>query len=199
MVNNLEGIARRISFRQEVISQNLTRFTEFIDEASEIVYKALQSGNKIMFCGNGGSAAESQHMAAEYCATLDHKRPRDGFAALSLTVDTSLITAWSNDFGFDGIFSRQVESLGNDGDILMAYSTSGSSKNILKAIKTAKLKSIKIISFTGDNLDSQLNKTSDIVFNAPFSQTPYIQECHTIVGHEVCLEVERKFIKYNEA
>ena len=98
-----------------------------------------------MFCGNGGSAAESQHMAAEYCATLNSKNFRTGFPAIALTVDTSFITAWTNDFGYKEVFSRQVETLGGNGDTLICYSTSGKSENIIAAIEKANTISAKVI------------------------------------------------------
>ena len=143
-----------------------------------------------MFCGNGGSAAESQHMAAEYCATLDHNKPRNGYKAIALTTDTSLITAWSNDFGFDGIFERQVDVLGDKGDVLICYSTSGNSENLVKAAKKARNNNISVISFLGGSGGS-LMPISDLVFLSPSSKTPLIQEHHTMAGHLICSCVEK--------
>jgi D-sedoheptulose 7-phosphate isomerase len=100
--------------------------------ASQMIATALQSGGKLMLCGNGGSAGDAQHLAAEFVATLDHQRPRAGLAAIALTTDTSFITAYANDFGFDGIFSRQVETLGRTEDVLIGISTSGNSKNVVR-------------------------------------------------------------------
>lgn len=115
----MSAIQKRLIERSNNILENLTEFEDIIDLFSKKIFHALDQGNKILFCGNGGSAAESQHMAAEYCATLNHHNPRKGFKAIALSVDTSFITAWSNDFGFDGIFARQVETLGEENDVLI--------------------------------------------------------------------------------
>ena len=162
-----------------------------IEKISNLIVDCYNNDGKVLFCGNGGSAAESQHMAAEYCATLDHHRPREGMPAIALTTDTSLITAWANDFGFEGVFQRQVETLGNSGDILIAYSTSGNSKNICMAAKAAKSKGMKVIAFAGNHKNMAIDPLADIVFKSPAIQTPLIQEIHTIAGHEICSNVER--------
>tara|TARA_B100000780_G_scaffold264088_1_gene218466 strand:+ start:15360 stop:15974 length:615 start_codon:yes stop_codon:yes gene_type:complete len=184
------NIEERLNLRSELIKSNTKVFTSSIIEISNIITSSLNNKHKLMFCGNGGSAAESQHMAAEYCATLNHKNFRAGFAAMSLTVDTSFITAWSNDFGYLDVFSRQVETLGNGGDVLICYSTSGTSKNILAAIHRAKALNIKVVLFTGDNENIEIKDYCDYIFHAPSSNTALIQEMHTIIGHEVCLNVE---------
>ena len=158
------SIKDRLKIRAEIISSNHDFFVSSINDVSSIITNSLTKNKKLMFCGNGGSAAESQHMAAEYCATLNHKNFRSGFAAMSLTVDTSFITAWSNDFGYEDVFSRQVETLGNEGDILFCYSTSGTSKNVLSAISMAKSLNIKVILFTGNNKDIEIKDTCDYVF-----------------------------------
>ena len=145
-----------------------------------------------MFCGNGGSAAECQHMSAEYCATLDHKWPRPGIASISLTTDSSFLTAWTNDFGYEDIFSRQVETLGKKGDLLFCYSTSGNSENVINAAKIAKRNEILVIGFTGNHRVTKLEKYCDEVFKSPSKETPIIQEFHSLVGHEICSEVENK-------
>jgi D-sedoheptulose 7-phosphate isomerase len=163
---------------------------------ADIFSKSIDSGGKLMFCGNGGSAAESQHMAAEYCATLDHHKPREGMPALSLTTDTSLITAWSNDFGFEGVFKRQVETIGNSEDILVAYSTSGSSKNICLAAEAARENGMSVVAFVGDHANMPIESSANIVFKAPSKETPIIQEIHTIAGHEICSNVERKLFNF---
>ena len=183
----MSAIQKRLIERSNNILENLTEFEDIIDLFSKKIFHALDQGNKILFCGNGGSAAESQHMAAEYCATLNHHNPRKGFKAIALSVDTSFITAWSNDFGFDGIFARQVETLGEENDVLICYSTSGSSKNILEAVSEAKKKKMQILSFTGNTKNNKLAEASALSFQAPSSNTALIQELHTIIGHEVCL------------
>ena len=112
-----------------------------------------------------------------------------------LSVDTSFITAWSNDFGFDGIFARQIETLGEEGDVLICYSTSGSSKNIIQAVAEAKRKKMHVLAYTGNSKENKLVAMSDHSFVAPSSKTAMIQEMHTIVGHEVCLSVERSIAR----
>jgi len=187
----MKNIQTRLKDRSNNILENLEYFEKVIKQFSEKISLSLTAGNKLLFCGNGGSAAESQHMAAEYCATLNHHNPRKGFKAIALSVDTSLITAWSNDFGFEGIFERQVETLGEENDILICYSTSGSSKNIIKAAIEAKRKNMQVLAFTGNSSNNELSKLSDHSFIAPSTQTAFIQEMHTIIGHEVCLAVEK--------
>ena len=189
--SNQELILSRISHRIRILQDNAEYISDTCSAIAEVLATSIKSGNKLMFCGNGGSAAESQHMAAEYCATLDHHRPREGMPAIALTTDTSLITAWANDFGFEGVFQRQVETLGNSGDILIAYSTSGNSKNICMAAKAAKSKGMKVIAFAGNHKNMVIESLADIVFKSPAIQTPLIQEIHTIAGHEICSNVER--------
>ncbi len=191
-----EEILSRLSLRTKIIEENANYISEISCSIAEMFIHTINLGNKLMFCGNGGSAAESQHMAAEYCATLDHQRPREGMPAMSLTTDTSLITAWSNDFGFEGIFKRQIETLGNSGDVLVAYSTSGSSTNICKAAEAAKSKGMSIVGFTGNHKNMPLEAYTDEIFKAPSHETPIIQEIHTIVGHEICSYVERELFNF---
>ncbi|MDB3916011.1 SIS domain-containing protein [Gammaproteobacteria bacterium] len=186
------SIIKRLETRISLINSSMELIEKSVDTISSMIQKSISNNGKIMFCGNGGSAAESQHMAAEYCATLNHKNFRSGIPALSLTVDTSFITAWSNDFGYLEVFSRQIETIGNNGDILICYSTSGSSKNIVQAAKMAKSIDIKVVLFTGNNQDIGIKQYCDYVFHAPSLNTAFIQEIHTILGHEVCLAVENK-------
>lgn len=191
----MSEIQQRLQERSTNILENLIEFEDIIQIFSKKIFTTLDNGNKLLFCGNGGSAAESQHMAAEYCATLNHHNPRKGFKAMALSVDTSFITAWSNDFGFDGIFARQIETLGEENDLLVCYSTSGSSKNILEAALEAKRKKMTVLSFTGNSKNNKLAEISSSSFLAPSSKTAFIQELHTIVGHEVCLTVEQLMSK----
>ena len=191
----MSKIEQRLRERSSNILENLNEFEDIIEIFSKEIFKALNNGNKLLFCGNGGSAAESQHMAAEYCATLNHHNPRKGFKAMALTVDTSFITAWSNDFGFEGIFERQIETLGEENDILICYSTSGSSKNIIKGALEAKRKKMHVLAFTGNSKENKLVDIADHSFIAPSSKTAMIQEMHTIIGHEVCLSVEKSIAR----
>ena len=181
-----------IEKRKEIINSEyfIKEGIDIIEKISNVISSVLSESNKLMFCGNGGSAAESQHMAAEYCATLDHNKPRRGFKAISLTTDTSLLTAWSNDFDYEGIFERQVDVLGNKGDALICYSTSGNSKNVIKAAEMAVKKDIKVIGFTGKD-GGQLSKICQLIFKSPTNETPIIQEHHKIAGHIICSCVEK--------
>ena len=191
----MSEIKQRLQERSSNILENIIEFEDIIQIFSKKIFAALDNGNKLLFCGNGGSAAESQHMAAEYCATLNHHNPRKGFKAMALSVDTSFITAWSNDFGFDGIFARQIETLGEENDLLICYSPSDSSKNIIEAALEAKRKKMTVLSFTGNSKSNKLAEISNSSFLAPSSKTAFIQELHTIVGHEVCLAVEQLMSK----
>ena len=163
-----------------------------IESASEMLIKAVKEGNKILWCGNGGSAADAQHMAAELMGGLrSHDRP--AIASLALTTDTSFITAWSNDTDYETIFSRQIEAIGNKGDVLIAISTSGNSKNVIRAIETAKEKRIRVIVLTGKSGGNMAN-SGNINICIPSDDTQRIQEGHLMVEHILCESVESSII-----
>ena len=174
----------------EVKRQTADRCSAAAMEAAKLITACLQAGGKLMLCGNGGSAGDSQHLAAEFVATLDHRRPRGGLAALALTTDTSFLTAYANDFGYEGVFSRQVETLGNVGDVLIAISTSGNSANVLAACITARQAGIRTIAMTGET-GGKLAEHADILLAVPSSVTMHIQESHIALGHVITLAVER--------
>jgi D-sedoheptulose 7-phosphate isomerase len=188
----MSGLENKILNRAKLLETNAKLIETKIKDISKLVSSVIKNNGKLMFCGNGGSAAECQHMSAEYCATLDHKRPRPGIASISLTTDSSFLTAWTNDFGYEDIFSRQVETLGKKGDLLFCYSTSGNSENVINAAKIAKRNEILVIGFTGNHRATKLEKYCDEVFKSPSKETPIIQEFHSLVGHEICSEVENK-------
>tara|TARA_X000000368_G_scaffold416533_1_gene410685 strand:- start:712 stop:1296 length:585 start_codon:yes stop_codon:yes gene_type:complete len=188
----MSGLENKILKRAKLLETNARLIETKIKDISKLVSSVIKKNGKLMFCGNGGSAAECQHMSAEYCATLDHKRPRPGIASISLTTDSSFLTAWTNDFGYEDIFSRQVQTLGKKGDLLFCYSTSGNSENVINAAKIAKRKKIIVIGFTGNHRVTKLEKYCDEVFKSPSKETPIIQEFHSLVGHEICFEVENK-------
>ena len=166
-----------------------------IKMASDAIYKSIKNGNKILWCGNGGSAADSQHMAAELMGGLvSHKRPP--IASIALTTDTSFITAWTNDTDYSTIFSRQIEGLGNSGDILIAISTSGNSENVIKAIIAAKQKRMFSIILTGSK-KSKMIDMGNIQICIPSEDTQRIQEAHLLVEHILCERLEQKFLKNN--
>jgi D-sedoheptulose 7-phosphate isomerase len=158
-----------------------------VEKAGELCVFALKNKSKILFAGNGGSAADSQHMAAELVSRFNYDRP--GLCGIALTTDTSALTAIGNDYGFEQVFSRQVEALGQANDVLIAISTSGNSPNILAALKAAKLQNMKTIGLTGKT-GGKMAALCDIVIKAPSTQTPHIQECHITLGHIICQIIE---------
>ena len=148
---------------------------------------AFKKGNKILLCGNGGSAADAQHIAAEFIARF--KRERKSLPAIALTTDTSILTAVSNDYSYDLVFARQVEGLGERGDILIAISTSGNSRNILEAARKAKESGLFVIGFTGKS-GGELKKIVDLNFSAGSEKTPHVQEMHITALHAISEAVE---------
>ena len=157
--------------------------------AIEMVVACFQNEKKLLFAGNGGSAADSQHMSAEYVSRFVFDRP--GLPSIALTTDTSALTAIGNDYGFDKLFSRQIQALGAEGDVLFAYSTSGTSFNIIKGLEEAKSKYVKTIGMTGSKPQSRaMSDLCDITIKVPSLETSYIQEGHLIIGHLICLHVE---------
>ena len=151
---------------------------------------ALKSGGKLMFAGNGGSAAEAQHFSAEMVGRfLTERKP---LASVALSTDTSALTAIGNDYGYEQVFSRQVEALGRSGDVLIVLSTSGRSKNILAAMRAAAALGVATIAFTGRE-PREIGALADVVLNVPSSHTPQIQEGHLILGHLLCGLVETQF------
>ena len=157
--------------------------------AIETVVACFQNEKKLFFAGNGGSAADAQHMSAEYVSRFVLDRP--GLPSIALTTDTSALTAIGNDYGFDKLFSRQLQALGVEGDVFFAYSTSGTSPNIIKGIEEAKFRGLKTIGMTGLKPQSQqMSDLCDITIRVPSLETPYIQEGHLIIGHLICLHVE---------
>ena len=160
-----------------------------IELAAAACVKALKSRKRILLAGNGGSAADSQHIAGEFVSRFLFDRP--GLPAIALTTDTSILTAIGNDYGFEKLFSRQIQALANEGDVFIAYSTSGSSPNVLRAIEQAKEMRLKVIGMTG-NRKSEMNSKCDVLIQIPSAETPKIQEGHLVVGHIICQIVERE-------
>ena len=158
-----------------------------IESASSTVSKAINQGKKVLLCGNGGSASDAQHIACEFVSKLI--KERRSIPAIALTANTSLLTAISNDYSFGLIFSRQIEGLGTSGDVLIAISTSGTSKNIIKAVEVAKSIGIYTIGLTGAQGD-KLAGLTDICIKVPSSNTQRIQESHILIGHIICEFVE---------
>ena len=153
--------------------------------AARTVAAAFERGNKLMLCGNGGSAADCQHIAAEFVNVLDKAFMRPALAAVALTTDTSFLTAAANDFGFDSVFERQVEGLGKSGDVLLAITTSGRSRNVLKAARRAEQLGIAVIGLTGSD-GGDLPGVSAPCIVVPAKSTQHIQEAHIVIGHVLC-------------
>ena len=158
-----------------------------IAQAVALCTGALRAGRKILFAGNGGSAADAQHWAGELVSRFYYDRP--GLPAIALTTDTSILTAIGNDYGYDYTFARQVEALGRTGDVLVAISTSGNSPNIIRAAEAARARGVAVVGFTGEG-GGKLAPLSDICFRVPSTETPRIQEGHEFIGHLLCALVE---------
>lgn len=156
--------------------------------ASQLIVDTFLSGGKVLLCGNGGGAADCQHIAAEFISALDKNLLRPSLPAFALTTDSSVITAYSNDFGFEGVFERQVQGLGQKNDLLICISTSGNSKNIIKAIEAARIKRMHTLALTGNS--GELSKIADLSIVIPSKNTQYIQESLLTVEHILCENVE---------
>jgi len=189
---------------QEIINEHLeiikmlkhdSDFTNNIIEISKLIIDSFKLGGKLLICGNGGSAADSQHLATELVSRFFIERR--ALDAEALTVNTSTLTAIANDYSFDKVFARQVEAKGKEGDVLLAISTSGNSKNVIEAIKAAKSIGIKTIGFVGNNIDSLICRMSDYYVLIPSNSTPRIQETHILTGHIICEIVERNLFEKN--
>ncbi len=175
------------------IAENFNKLdskSETIESIAKLWIKALERGGKVIFCGNGGSAADSQHLAAELMGR--YKFDRDPLPAMSLTTDTSALTAIGNDYGYEKVFSRPLRGIGNKGDVLVGISTSGNSKNILDAFAVAKEKGITTVAFTGHG-GGKMKDLADITLNVPSDITNNIQEMHIACGHMICGLVEEYF------
>jgi D-sedoheptulose 7-phosphate isomerase len=157
--------------------------------ASQRMAKALRSGKKILLCGNGGSAADCQHMATEFVSRLHRNFSRPGIPAIALTTDTSFLTAFSNDCGFEGAFERQVQTLGQPGDVLIGISTSGNSPNVIRAMEAAAALGMTTIALTGSG--GRLAQIAEMAISVPRKNTLHIQEAHLAIEHILCSLVER--------
>ena len=166
----------------------LSAHADTISRMADACVQALRAGRKVMFCGNGGSAADSQHLAAELVGR--YKMERKAMASIALTVDTSILTAIGNDYGYDDVFRRQVEGLGEAGDVLIGLSTSGNSKNVLLAMQQAKEMGITTLALTGAG-GGRMAEQADICLAVPAKATNHIQEMHITCGHLICELVEK--------
>ena len=178
-------------FNEHIKTANLLHtLTDAVASSAELCIDCLKSGGKILVFGNGGSAADAQHIAAELVGR--YKTTRKGLSAIALTTDSSALTSIANDFGYGCIFERQVEALANKGDVVIGISTSGKSDNVISALKLASKLKCKTIGFSGQN-GRLMNKICDINLIAPSEDTPRIQEMHIVIGHTICHLIDVKF------
>jgi len=184
-------IAERFTDHLDVFGKTMEQM-DVIQLMAERCKEALKSGNKVLFCGNGGSAADAQHLAAELIGRF--QKERRSLASVALTTDTSILTAVANDYGYDEVFARQVEGLGRSGDVLIGISTSGNSANVVKAALKARDTGMHTIAFTGEG-GGKLKDICDITFAVPSKVTARIQEMHIMVGHIICELVEEEYDK----
>lgn len=181
-----QRLADHLNVLQKLMDSDLP---EKLETCAKYVEKALAEGHKVLFCGNGGSAADSQHLAAEFVGRF--QKERKGLPAIALTVDTSILTAVANDYGYDTVFARQVQALGEPGDVLVGISTSGNSKNVLLAIEEARAKGITCIGMTAEG-GGKMAAACDICLAVPAKVTARAQEMHILMGHILCELVDHE-------
>ena len=180
-----ESIQEAVRLNEEILRNE--DFLAACERGKEILTKALLSGNKVLVAGNGGSAADAQHFAAEFVATFK-KEKRGGYPVLALTTDTSFLTAWTNDFGYEDVFARQVQTWGKDGDVFMGISTSGNSENVLRAMNEAKKHGLRTVGLLGGD-GGTIKGACDVAVIVPSKTTARIQEVHMLVLHAWCEEI----------
>ncbi|PSM51715.1 sedoheptulose 7-phosphate isomerase [Campylobacter blaseri] len=185
-----EMIKKELNLHEKTIQDVKISLQDDILKACEMVVRCIKNGNKVLLCGNGGSAADAQHIATEL--TGRYKTERVGLPAIAITTDTSALTAIGNDYGYEFVFSRQVEALAKKGDLLLAISTSGKSPNVIKAINQAKNMGCDVIGFSGKD-GGEMNEICDLNIVIPSNDTPRIQEMHILIGHIICQAVDNNF------
>lgn len=181
-------ISESVSVKNSILQKE--HLLDTVDEVASLMVKALKQGNRIYFCGNGGSAADAQHLAAEFSGRF--YVDRDALPAEALHCNTSYITAVGNDYGYDLVYARLIKGIGTKGDFLVGLSTSGNSINIIKAFEVAREKGIITVGFTGES-GGKMKGLCDYLLNVPSSDTPRIQESHIMLGHIVCQLVEEQY------
>ena len=188
-----ENIKNQILESAKIKNEMVKNGLESIEKAAELLIGSINAGGKILWCGNGGSAADAQHLATELMGGMsDHDRMP--IPSIALTTDSSFITAWSNDTDYDSIFSRQVQGLGEEGDVLVGISTSGNSENVINELKQAKYKNLKTIAFAGKTGGS-LDGIADITIKVPSDNTQRIQESHIMIGQILCSLIELSILQ----
>ena len=188
-----ENIKNQILESAKIKNKIVEDGVEQIEKAAEVFINCIKNGGKIFWCGNGGSAGDAQHLATELMGGMtDHDRKP--IPSIALTTDSSFLTAWSNDTDFESIFSRQIQGLGEEGDVLVGISTSGNSKNVINALKQAKYKNLKTISLTGKT-GGNLDGVADITIKVPSNDTQRIQESHIMIGQILSSLLELSLVK----
>ena len=185
-------VSASIDTKQKILNDDA--FLKRIENTVDVIVHALEKGNRIWFCGNGGSAADAQHLAAEFSGRF--YKDRKALPAEALHCNTSYLTAVANDYSYDVIYSRLIEGITTEGDVLVGLSTSGNSPNILKAFETAREKKLTTVGFTGAT-GGKMKELSDHLFNVPSTDTPRIQESHIMIGHIICELAEEKLFSPN--
>jgi D-sedoheptulose 7-phosphate isomerase len=187
-------LKEELKVHTRILEETVKENSQVIQEIAGCLVECFRQGNKVMICGNGGSAADAQHMVAEFVNRF--RMDRAALPAIALTVDTSILTAIGNDSSFEFIFSRQVEALANAGDVLIALSTSGNSPNVLKALDMAHAHGVKAIGFTGEKGRQMMAPKCDLCLVVLSADTPRIQEVHEFLWHAICSMVEQAmFVK----
>jgi D-sedoheptulose 7-phosphate isomerase len=181
------SIRESVAVKQAILNDE--SFQTSIAQAAEMLLTTFRADGKVLFCGNGGSAADAQHIAAELSGRFYTDRPP--LYAEALHVNSSYVTAVANDYGYDAVFARMVDASGRPGDVLVAISTSGNSSNILKTIEAARRRDMKVIGMTGAS-GGKMKDLCDLLLNVPSSDTPRIQESHILIGHIICEIVEKQ-------
>jgi D-sedoheptulose 7-phosphate isomerase len=190
MIKYLDTIDEQFTAHNETIKKVIEMDKTVLSHVADIIVYALRNGNKLILCGNGGSAADAQHIAAEL--TGRYKTERMSLPGIALTTDTSALTAIGNDYGYEYVFSRQLEGIGKSGDVLIGISTSGNSENIIKAFESAKRMGIKTVGLTGRD-GGKMNDVADYNIIIPSDDTPRIQEMHILIGHTICQIIDNSF------
>jgi len=186
-------ISESIEVKKQLLDD--TKILEDINTCVEVIVQALKNGNKILLCGNGGSAADAQHLAAEFSGRFYHDRK--ALPAEALHVNTSYLTAVANDYSFDVVYARLLDGIGVQGDVLIGISTSGNSTNIVNALQVANTKGIYTIGFTGRS-GGKMKDYCDTLIPVPSNDTPRIQECHILIGHVICQLAEQKYFDISQ-
>ncbi|MCX8174407.1 MAG: D-sedoheptulose 7-phosphate isomerase [Thermoplasmata archaeon] len=187
MIEEIESMIREsIGAKQKMLEMHGGTIAKIV----EVMCSAIENGGKVLWCGNGGSAADAQHLSCELVSKF--YVDRGALASIALTTNTSILTAVANDYDFDRVFVRQVEALGKKGDVLVGISTSGNSKNVIAAMKKAREMGIATVGFTGET-GGAMKDWSDILLNVPSKDTPRIQEAHITAGHIICYLIEKRF------